>query len=99
MTAPGKGSRWGAFLSSAFEGVENRLDNLLDEEQQAAQPPQQYEHQQGMKAAPPVPSPSPKPAASGASPPSAFLFRSLERLSHANLSNNSSCGSKAEPDE
>ncbi|KLO94493.1 transcription factor TMF [Fusarium fujikuroi] len=49
MTAPGKGSRWGAFLSSAFEGVENRLDNLLDEDQQAAQG---YEQQQGMKAAP-----------------------------------------------
>jgi len=63
MTAPGKGSRWGAFLSSAFEGVENRLDNLLDEDQQAAQG---YEQQQGMKAAPaPSPSPSPKPTASG----------------------------------
>jgi hypothetical protein len=73
MTAPGKGSRWGAFLSSAFEGVENRLDNLLDEEQQAAQPPQQYEQQQGMKAAPPAPSPSAKPTTSGAS----LLFATL----------------------
>lgn len=71
MSAPGKGSRWGAFLSSAFEGVENRLDNLLDEEQQAAQGGQQYEQQQGMKATPvPSPSPSPKPT----TPSTSLLF-------------------------
>ncbi|WZH39540.1 TATA element modulatory factor 1 TATA binding-domain-containing protein [Fusarium acuminatum] len=69
MSAPGKGSRWGAFLSSAFEGVENRLDNLLDEEQQAAQGGQQYEQQQGMKATPvPSPSPSPKPTTPAVAP-------------------------------
>ncbi|KAM0339822.1 hypothetical protein ACHAPU_010775 [Fusarium lateritium] len=69
MTAPGKGSRWGAFLSSAFEGVENRLDNLLDEEQQAAQEQQQYEQQQRMKLTPaPSPSPSPKPATPAVAP-------------------------------
>ncbi|KAF5662588.1 tata element modulatory factor [Fusarium heterosporum] len=73
MTTPGKGSRWGAFLSSAFEGVENRLDNLLDEEQQAAQAQQQYEQQQGMKLTPapspsPSPSPSPKPATPAVAP-------------------------------
>lgn len=81
MTAPGKGSRWGAFLSSAFEGVENRLDNLLDEEQQAAQPPQPYEQQQGMKAAPPAPSPSPKPTTSGAS--LLFAFSQSSKLTVA----------------
>jgi hypothetical protein len=96
MTAPGKGSRWGAFLSSAFEGVENRLDNLLDEEQQATQSSQQYEQQQGMKAAPPAPSPSPKPTTHGASIPFEFLFQTPELLSHADLGNNSSCSSKDE---
>jgi hypothetical protein len=63
MTAPGKGSRWGAFLSSAFEGVENRLDNLLDEEEHQNPQGQPYHQQQGMTV--PQPSPSPKPATTG----------------------------------
>ncbi|KAF5637010.1 TATA element modulatory factor [Fusarium tjaetaba] len=90
MTAPGKGSRWGAFLSSAFEGVENRLDNLLDEDQQAAQG---YEQQQGMKAAPapsPSPSPSPKPTASAAAPkPNRANDRLQARLAKAMASRTS----------
>ncbi|KAF5550347.1 TATA element modulatory factor [Fusarium phyllophilum] len=92
MTAPGKGSRWGAFLSSAFEGVENRLDNLLDEDQQAAQG---YEQQQGMKAAPPPaptpsPSPSPKPTASTAAPkPNRANDRLQARLAKAMASRTS----------
>ncbi|KAM5356310.1 hypothetical protein ACJ41O_002956 [Fusarium nematophilum] len=68
MTAPGKGSRWGAFLSSAFEGVESRLDNLLDEEEGQQKPQgQHYQQQQGMKL--PQPSPSPTPAAPAAATP------------------------------
>ncbi|KAG4294810.1 hypothetical protein FPRO06_01395 [Fusarium proliferatum] len=90
MTAPGKGSRWGAFLSSAFEGVENRLDNLLDEDQQAAQG---YEQQQGMKAAPapaPSPSPSPKPTASAVAPkPNRANDRLQARLAKAMASRTS----------
>ncbi|KAF9767908.1 hypothetical protein IL306_014848 [Fusarium sp. DS 682] len=90
MTAPGKGSRWGAFLSSAFEGVENRLDNLLDEDQQAAQG---YEQQQGMKAAPapaPAPAPSPKPTTSAAAPkPNRANDRLQARLAKAMASRTS----------
>ena len=31
MAAPGKGSKWGSFLTSAVAGVESRLDNMLSE--------------------------------------------------------------------
>ncbi|KAF4974510.1 hypothetical protein FZEAL_8606 [Fusarium zealandicum] len=69
MATPGKGSsRWGSFLSSAFEGVENRLDNLLDEDegQNKSQGPN-YQQQQGMKV--PQPPPSPRPATAATTAP------------------------------
>ena len=37
MAAPGKGSRWGSFLSQAVAGVESRLDNILTEAEQDQQ--------------------------------------------------------------
>lgn len=41
MSTPGKGapvkSGWGTFISSAFEGVESKLDNMLSETEQQQQ--------------------------------------------------------------
>ncbi|KAF5010872.1 hypothetical protein FDECE_2997 [Fusarium decemcellulare] len=100
MSAPGKGSRWGAFLSSAFEGVENRLDNLLDEEEGGPKAPgQQYQQQQGMKV-PPQPSPSPKPTTPAAAPkPNRTNDRLQARLAKAMASRTSQSSPRSSVDQ
>lgn len=64
MAAPGKGSRWGSFLSQAVAGVESRLDNILTEGEEGQQqgPLQQGQQpqQQGAKQPPVAKSPAPQ---------------------------------------
>ena len=62
MAAPGKGSRWGSFLSQAVAGVESRLDTILADEREEAQ-------QQGAKSQAAKPAqPGPQAAAAAAKP-------------------------------
>lgn len=63
MAAPGKGSRWGSFLSQAVAGVESRLDNILTEGEEGQQLGPQQQGQQPQQGAKPPVAKSPTPQA------------------------------------